>query len=203
MERKSNLNLLVKIAVLSALAGVLMLLKIPLPIFPDWLTIDLSDLPAVIGALVLGPLAGVIVEIIKVLINLMLNGTQTGGVGEFANILIGVSFVLPVGLLYKQRKTFKSAITGCLIGIVSMALAGVVLNYFVLLPLYAKVYGIEVIGFVEFAKILPLTGQFLNTVFDFVLIIIAPFNIIKGIMITVITALLYKFVVPALNRMQG
>lgn len=201
MERKSRLNYIVKIGVLSGLAGALMLIKIPLAIFPDWLTIDISDVPAVIGALVLGPLAGIGIEVVKVLVNLMLNGTQTGGIGEIANIIIGVSLVTPIGLMYKKDKSLKSALIGCFLGVAAMTVVGLAMNYFVMIPLYAKLFNMEPFGFVEMYQHLPVTGKLINTYFEFIVIIFAPFNIIKGLMITVITALIYKFVIPPLTRM--
>lgn len=201
MERKSKLNYIVKIGVLSALAGVLMLFKIPLPLFPDWLTIDLSDLPAVIGAMVLGPIAGITIEVIKVLVNLMLNGTQTGGIGEIANIIIGMSLVLPVGLFYKKNKSLASAITGLVIGVLAMTTVGLLMNYFVMIPLYAKLFGMEAVGFVEMYQNLPITGNLMDTYFEFIVIIFGPFNIIKGAMITLVTAGIYKFVIPPLTKM--
>lgn len=200
MERKSRLNYIVKIGVLSALAGVLMLFKIPLPIFPDWLTIDLSDIPAVIGAMVLGPLAGIAVEVVKVIVNLMLNGTQTGGIGELANILIGMSLVLPVGLFYKKKKNLTSAVIGLIVGIITMTSVGLLINYFVMIPLYAKLFNMEAFGFVEMYQQLPLTGQLMNTYFEFIVIIFAPFNILKGSMIAIVTIALYKFIIPPLTK---
>lgn len=198
MERKSKLNYLVRIALLSAVAAVLMLIKLPLAIFPEWLTIDISDVPAVIGALIMGPLAGVAIEGVKILLNLLFNGSFTGGVGELANFVIGIALVVPVGLVFKYKKTARSALLGCLFGVVTMTITGVTINYFVMVPLFAKLYGIEPVGFAEAAMILPVTGQFIKGYLDFILVIFVPFNIFKGLLVTLATQSIYKFVVPPL-----
>ncbi|MCH4889905.1 ECF transporter S component [Acidaminobacter sp. JC074] len=203
MKRNSQINYLIKVALLSAVAGVLMLIEAPLAIFPEFLKLDISDLPAVIGAIVMGPLAGALVELVKVLLNFILNGTMTGGIGELANLLIGISLVVPVGLVYKKMPSVKGAVIGGLIGTVFMTFMGAMLNYFVLLPLYANLFGMEVIGFVEMAANLPIFGQFMETVWDFILFSIVPFNLLKGILVTVITGAIYKFVIPPLMRIQN
>lgn len=203
MERKSQLNYLIKVALLSAVAGVLMLIEAPLAIFPEFLKLDISDFPAIIGAIVMGPVAGVLIELIKVLLNFILNGTVTGGVGELANFLIGVSLVVPVGLIYKKHSNVKGAVIGGIIGTVCMAIMGGALNMYVLLPLYARLFGMEVMGFVEMAQNLPFFGQFMHSEWDFILFSIIPFNLVKGILLTVITGATYKFVIPPLKRIQN
>lgn len=203
MERKSQLNYLIKIALLGALGGALMLIKAPLAIFPSFLTIDLSDIPAIIGALVLGPLAGVLVEVMKILINFVLNGSFTGGVGELANVLIGISLVLPIGLVYKKQSNIKGAIVGGVIGTITMTVMGALLNYFVLLPLYANLMNMEVMDFVYQAEQIKIFGGLMKTEWDLVLFGITPFNIFKGALLTTVTALIYRFVIPPLMRIQN
>lgn len=203
MERKTQLNFMIKIALLGALGGALMLIKAPLAIFPSFLTIDLSDIPAIIGALVLGPLAGVLVEVMKILINFILNGSFTGGVGELANVLIGISLVLPIGLIYKKHSHVKGAIIGGIVGTISMTVMGALLNYFVLLPLYANLMGMEVMDFVYQAEQIKIFGGLMNTEWDLVLYGITPFNIFKGVLLTTVTALIYRFVIPPLMRIQN
>ncbi len=203
MKRNSQINYLIKIALLSAVAGVLMLIEAPLAIFPEFLKLDISDLPAIIGAIVMGPIAGALVELIKVLLNFILNGTMTGGIGELANLLIGVSLVVPVGLIYKKMPSLKGAVIGGLVGTVCMTVIGAGLNYFVLLPLYANLFGMEVTGFVDMAANLPVFGQFMETLWDFILFSVVPFNLLKGLLVTVIMGVIYKFVIPPLMRIQN
>lgn len=203
MSRKTNLNYLIKIALIGAIAGIIMLLKTPLAIFPNYLEIDISDVPAVIGAFVLGPVAGILIEAVKIGVNLILTGTKTVGIGELANFLIGVSFVLPAGLIYKKGKTINSAIIGMIVGAISMVIAGALLNYFVLLPFYAKAYNMRVMDFVEMAQILPVFGKLINSKWDLIIFGISTFNIVKGAVITIATAIMYKFIVPPLIKIQN
>ncbi len=200
MERKSQLNYLIKIALFGAVSGVLMLIEAPLAIFPEFLKIDISDLPAVIGAIVMGPLAGALVEVVKILLNFILNGTITGGIGELANLMIGVSLVVPIGLVHKKIKSVKGAVIGSLLGVVCMSLIGAFMNYTVLLPMYGRLFYMD---FVAIGQELPFFGQYINSLWDFVLYSIIPFNLLKGILVTIITGIIYKFVVPPLMRIQN
>ncbi len=202
MKRKSKLNKMVKIALLGAIAGFLMLIEMPLAIFPEFLKIDISDFPAIIGALVMGPLAGMAIELIKILLNFILNGTITGGIGELANFVIGISLVLPIAYIYQTKKCFKRAVSASLIGTVIMALIGGIMNYLVLLPLYARIFGMKVMDFVNMASALPILGKHISTEMDLIFISIIPFNIVKGLLLTVLVAATYKLLVPPLMRME-
>ncbi len=197
-----KINKMVKTALLGAIAGVLMIVEFPIPIFPTFLKMDFSDIPAIIAAIVLGPIYGIIVEFIKVMINFFINGTVTAGVGELANFLIGVSIVLPVGLIFKKYKSYKSTVLGCLASTGSMIVVAGVLNYFVLIPVYAKAFNMKFMDFVNAAKALPVMGQYFNKEIDLILFGIVPFNALKGIALTIFMVLLYKLVIPPLLRIQ-
>ena len=107
-NKGTNVRMLVQIAMLSAVAAVLMLIEFPLPfIAPSFYELDFSEVPVLIGAFAMGPLAGAVIELIKVLLNFVLNGTVTAGVGELANFLIGCAFVVPAGILYRKNKSRK------------------------------------------------------------------------------------------------
>ena len=118
-----------------------MLFDIPLPFAPSFYKIDLSEVPILIGCFAMGPAAGVAIEALKILLNFIISGTITAGVGEVANFAIGCSMVLPAGLIYRYHKTRKQAIIGMATGTVSMAVIGGLLNAFVLLPAYAALFG--------------------------------------------------------------
>lgn len=203
MNRKTNLNKLIKISLFGAIAGILMLIQTPLAIFPTFLQIDISDVPAIIGALVLGPVAGVLIQAVKIGINLILTGTKTVGIGEFANFLIGSSFVIPVGLVFKKRKTFNGAFIGMIFGSISMVFIGAVFNYFVLLPFYAKAYNVDVMYFVEISQNLPIFGKFMKSELDFVIYGVSTFNIFKSIVLVSIVSGIYKFVIPPLIKLSN
>lgn len=181
---------LVLMAIFSALAAVLMLLEFPLPfIAPSFYEIDLSEIPVLIGSFIMGPVAGVIIEAVKILLTLLIRGTDTAYVGELANFIIGCCFIVPAGVIYKKNKTKKSALIGIAIGTMLMAVAGVVINYAILIPFYVKAFGMPLDLILDMgAKINPL----ISNKWTFVLICVAPFNIVKGIIDSLITALVYK-----------
>ena len=193
MNTKSNNSMtrtrkLVVTAMLSAIAAVLMVLEFPLPfVAPPFYKLDLSELPVLIGAFSLGPMAGVIIEAVKILVNFLLNGTTTGGVGEIANFIIGCSFVLPASLIYKHKKTKGNAIFSMIIGTLSMAVLGVFINAYVMIPVYSNFMPIEQI--IQMGKdIVP----FIKDTLTFCIFCVAPFNLIKGVLISTITAFIYK-----------
>lgn len=186
-----------KIAILGAVATVLMLIEFPLPVAPSFYKFDFSEVAVLIGAFALGPMAAVAIEGIKILLNFLLNGTITMGIGELANFLIGCSLVVPAGIIYKKNRTRKGALIGMVTGTLCMCAAGVLLNYFVLLPAYVSIahFPLEMIISAGQA-IFP----FIKNTFDFVLACVTPFNLIKGIAVSLVTFVLYKHVSPLLKR---
>lgn len=115
------LNKMIKISLLAVIAFLLMLIEIALPIFPSFLKIDLSDLPVLIGSFVLGPIAGVTIELIKNIIHLLMLGS-TGGIGELANFVVGGTFAAVAGFIYSKNKTNVGAIIGLVVGVLAMTL---------------------------------------------------------------------------------
>ena len=171
-----------------ALAGVLMIFEIPLPfIAPSFYGLDLSEVPILVGTFALGPIAGVVMELVKILVKLVLKPTSTGFVGEFANLMIGCSLILPAGIIYRFHKTKKSAVLGMAAGAVMMAVVGVVINVYILIPFYSNLMPLDTI-IQAGAAINPA----ISNVWTFALICVGPFNIIKGITVSLITSLVYK-----------
>ena len=169
----TNTNKMIKISLLSALALILMYIDFPvIPLFP-WLKIDLSDVPALIGAFGFGPLAGVLIELIKNIVIVLIKGTQTGFVGETANFLVGVSLILPAALVYHKKKNKKNAIVGMILGAVCMEVVGIVANIYFLLPAYGmQMSSAESIKYITVGLL--------------------PFNGIKALIVSVLTYVLYK-----------
>ena len=186
--KKMALSTLTKIALLAAVAGVLMLFEAPLWFAPSFYKLDLSELAVMVGALSMGPAAGAMIELIKILLNFVLNGTITG-VGEFANFLIGCSFVVPAAWIYRRQRNIKGMLLGMAAGIVCMVLLGSVINYFILLPVYATVFGQPLEFFIQMGNALNPAIVDLKT---FILFAVAPFNLLKGIIISALTFLLYR-----------
>ena len=179
MKKVFTTKNLVLMAMFSALAAVLMLWEFPIPfIAPNFYEIDLSEIPILVGSFIMGPVSGVIME-------------ATAYVGDFANFCIGVCLVVPASIIYQKHKTKKNAFIGMLAGTLFMAVAGVVLNYFVMIPFYVKAFGMPLEAIIGAgAKIQPLVTNKLS----FTIVCVAPFNIVKGIIVSLVTALIYKHI---------
>lgn len=178
----------VLMGMLGAIGAVLMLFEFPLPfIAPSFYGLDLSEIPVLVGAFAMGPVAGGVIEVVKILVKLVLKPTSTGFVGEFANLCIGCALVLPAGIIYKLNRTKKGAAIGMVAGTVSMALVGAVLNALVMLPFYSNFMPLESI-LQAGAAINPA----ISSVWTFVFLAVAPFNLIKGALVSLITTLIYK-----------
>lgn len=180
-------NTMTKVAILSAISYILMFIAVPIPgIFPDFLKIDISDLPAIFGGLSLGPVAGFAIVLIKNLFQAMTAST-TAWIGEFANLLIGGSYVIIVSLIYRQKRNLKGLIMGFVLGTIVMILVGCLTNYYMLLPFYGKIMPMEAI--INMGNIINPNVTDLKT---FVIWMIAPFNLFKAVLISLITLPLYK-----------
>ena len=188
-QKGMALGTLTKIAMLAAVAGVLMLFETPLWFAPSFYKLDLSELAVMIGALSMGPMAGAIIELIKILLNFVLNGTITGGVGELGNLLVGCAFVVPAAWVYKKYHNTKGMILGMLIGTVCLVALGSIVNYYLLLPVYATVFGQPLEAFVQMGNVLNPAIVDLKT---FILFAVAPFNLLKGIIISALTFMIYR-----------
>lgn len=201
MKSKTQISLryVVKVGVLSAMAAVLMLLKFPLPFLVlSFYKLDFSNVAALLGGFSLGPLAGLLIELIKNLLNLLLEGTTTHCIGEFANFVSGCAFVLPASLLYRYRKSLKSALLGLVLGTVILTIISGLLNYFVLIPAYSEVYGMPIDRIIAMETAINPMVSDLPTM---VVMAVVPFNLLKGIACSIITFLLYKYVSPLLHKL--
>ena len=196
-KKGMSVSMITKIALLSALAGVLMLFETPLWFAPSFYKLDLSELAVMVGGLTMGPVAAALIELMKILLNFVLNGTITGGVGEVGNLLVGCAFVVPAACVYQKWHSRKGMIAGMTAGIVCLVLLGSIVNYFILLPVYSVVYGQPLEAFVAMGNALNPAIVDLKT---FILFAVAPFNLLKGIIISVLTALLYNRVGKYLEK---
>jgi len=186
-----------KMGILGAVAGLLMLLEIPLPFAPSFYEVDLSEVAVLLGAFSMGPVAGVIIEAIKILINFVITGTATAGVGELANFIVGCCLIVPAAMIYNKNKRIKNAIVGILVGIFAMTLVGAILNYYILIPVYASAFGMPIETIVAMGTKL---NSNIDSLWDLILLANVPFNIIKGILSGLITFLLYKRLSPILHK---
>ncbi len=174
-------------AMLTAVAVGLQYIEISIPIMPSFIKLDFSDLPELIGAFAYGPLAGVLIALLKNLIHMAVS--QSGFVGELSNFLLGASFSLVAGLIYKHKKTKGEAIIASVAASLVMALISVPFNYFVIYPLYYNVLGFPQAAVLQMYQIiLPKTKSILQALLIFNL----PFTFVKGLIVSIITMVIYK-----------
>lgn len=192
-KQRIGIRTMVQVGMLSAIATVLMLFEIPLPFAPSFYEIDFSEVPVLIGCFTMGPLAGAAIEMVKILLNFLINGTVTAGVGEIANFLIGCALCVPAGLLYKKQKTRKGALIGMAVGTGMMVIVGCVLNAYVLLPVYAKAFQMPLDALIGMGTAVNSNITGLST---FVIFAVAPFNLLKGVLVSLIVLAIYKKISP-------
>lgn len=184
----ARIRKIAQIAMMGAAATVLMLFEFPLPFLaPPFYEMDFSEVPVMVGAFAMGPMAGIAIEMIKILMNFILNGTITAGVGEVANFIIGCSMIIPASFIYRHHKTRKTAVVGLVTGTVMMTVVGCVMNAFVLLPAYSVVIPLDTI-----LNMGQAIHPSIDTIWKFAILLVGPFNLVKGILISLITLLLYK-----------
>lgn len=177
------------IAICAALAAVLHILDFPLLFLaPEFYKLDFSELPVMLCGFYLGPSAAVACEGLKILLKLLMKGTTTAFVGDFANFAVGCSFVLPAVIVYHTRRKKATAIWGLVTGTLVLTVFGSIFNALYLLPTFAKM-------FMPMEAILA-AGQAIHSgitsVWSLVLWCVVPLNLIKGISVSVLTVLLYK-----------
>jgi len=198
-ERRSlsNTHYITYTAIFSCIAGVLMFLEIPLFFAPSFYKIDLSEIPVLICTFYLGPVAGVLCEFIKIVLKLLLKGTTTAFVGDFANFAVGCSFVLPASFIYNTKKSRKSALIGMLVGTIVLTIFGSFFNAVYLLPKFADLYGMPLDAIVGMGTSV---NKHITSVSTLVLFAVVPFNLLKGIIDSILTFLLYKRISPILHK---
>lgn len=190
---RSNLYVLASVSILSALASVFMFFSISIPLVPSFLKFDISELPALIAAFTVGPLAGVVVCLVKNLVNVFF--TTTGGIGEVINFLLGAAFVLPAGLIYKRLNNRPGALLGGFVGALCMSIISLPLNYYIIYPVYAQIFApIEVILSL-YQKIRPSTDSLIEALIVFNV----PFTFVKAAVNVIIAFAIYKPLSPIIN----
>lgn len=197
---KMSVRTIAQIGMLGAVAMILMMFEIPLPFAPSFYKIDFSEVPVLIGSFAMGPVAGVFIELVKILLKVLIKGSTTAGVGDVANFLIGISFCLPAAVVYKKLHSKKGAIIGMAAGTLFMTLVGCFLNAYVLLPTYATAFHMPIDDLVAMGT--AVNGHITN-LFTFVAFAVAPFNLLKGVLVSLIVALIYKKISPVLKQSRG
>lgn len=185
--QKSRINTrkIAMTAVMAAVATVLMFISFKLPFMPSFISLDFSELPALIASFTLGPLSGVAVCFVKNLVNL--TQSMTGGVGELSNFIIGSAFVLPAGLIYKKHRNLAGAAIGSVLGALFMAVLGLFSNYFIVYPIYTNLMPMEAI-----MGMYQAINPSVENLWQALIVFNLPFTFCKGLISAVVTLLVYK-----------
>ena len=193
-RRRINPRTLAMTAILGAVATVLMMLSFSLPVIPSFVKLDFSELPALIAAFSMGPVSGVVVCFIKNLVNLAMS--TTGGAGELCNFLMGVTFVVPAGLLYKFRKDRWGALWGSLLGAVIMAAMSFPINLYISYPAYTVAYGLTI---PQILGMYQAINPAVETLAQALLWFNVPFTFFKAACDVAITFAVYKRISPLIH----
>jgi len=186
---------LTRCGLLSAMAVILFYIEIPVVAFYK---LDLSTLPAILAGFAMGPIQGIAVIIVKNLVHML--GTSTACVGELADILMSCAFVIPASLIYRRQKSRKGALKAMLLGSVAMVIVSVLVNYFILIPAYQVLMNLPLDVIIGMGQAV---FSFIDNTVKLVIFITAPFNILKAVVLSVVTYLLYKRVSPLLHQKSG
>lgn len=184
------------IGVFSAISAILMVMEFPVPFAPPFYGLDFSELPALIGAFAYGPVTGVMIEFCKILIKIFIKPTSTAFVGELANFAVGCTLILPASVIYLQKKTRKRAIAATITGTLLMAAFGTAFNAVYLLPKFAQMYGMPMEAIIEMGTAIHPS---IHDVTGLVVMCVAPLNLLKGGLVSVLTVLIYKKLSPVLK----
>ena len=193
----SNTHYISYTAIFSAISGVLMLMEIPLFFAPGFYKLDISEMPVLICTFYLGPVSGVTAELLKVMVKLLIKGTSTAFVGDFANFVVGCSFILPASIIYHARPGRKTAIVGMGVGTLVLTVFGSLFNGFYLIPKFAVLFGMPMDAIVAMGT---KVNAAITDVWTLVAFAVVPFNLVKGVAVSALTFLLYKRISPILHK---
>jgi len=200
--KKTDVRKITVTAMLSAIAFALMFFEFPIPIMPSFIKLDVSDLPALLGAFAIGPVSGVVIELLKNILHILIKGTSSAFVGELSNFLLGAVFAAVAGAVYKVKKNRKGAILAAFLGALAMGLVCLPLNYFVVYPAYVVCYHLPLEAIVGMYQAIlgPIatvpTG---NALFNCLLVFNVPFTFFKGVLDVILCFLIYKPLSPILH----
>lgn len=197
--KTTRLVRLLHISIFSAMATVVMLFKIPVFFVPGFYKLDVSDAIVLISGFSLGPLAGLTTEALKILLFILIKGSSSLVVGQFADFIMGIALVLPSAIIYKKYRIFKGAVFSMIVGIFSLIIISSIVNYFLLIPLYEKLFSISEDSLVELGNSL---NPFIIDKFTFVLFATCPFNLLKGVIVCAISLVLYKKLTATINKIS-
>lgn len=185
----SAIRKLVFIAILGAISFVLMLINFSLPLAPSFLKFDIAELPGLFAGFFLGPLAGFGVVVIKLLLKIAIQGSETAFVGEFSNLVSSTLFVVLAAWIYKLNRTKKGAVIAMAVSTVAVSILAIFLNSFIMFPLYSRLYGMPLEAIIGMGTAI---NPRINSLTTMMLFSVFPFNLVKHLVTSVITFLVYK-----------
>ena len=188
-KTRFSVGVMTRIAILTAIASILFLIEIPVVAF---YRLDLSNIPVLLGTFSMGAVPGLVILFLKSAIGLL--HSNSAGVGELADFIMGAALILPAAFIYHRNKTRKNAIIGMIIGTLCTAVFGVLVNKFIMLPFYMGAFHMDMDGILSFANVAGIDSEW-----KLLLLITAPFNLLKGTVLCVITGLIYKPLSPILH----
>ena len=180
---------LVLIAVLGALSAVLMVFRFPLPFMPPFLSFDFAGVPELIGAFTLEPIAAILIVIVRILLQLVLSGTNSMFTGELQGLMLSITLVLPAAIIYKHNKIKQGALKGMLVGALTNIIVAVFTNLVIIIPFYVALYGMNMDMIIDMCKAV---NPYVDSTFKLVILGIVPFNLIKNAVVCFITFIIYK-----------
>ncbi len=187
--KKHELAKWILAADLGGISAVLMFLEFNVPFIPSFLKLDFSDLAVVLGGLIIGPLQGAFIALVKVTIHLFLKGSATGGVGELANVINSLCYMLTTVFIYKKTRTRLGGHTGLIAGTVMTSIVATVVNYFVIFPIYQLRMGYSA---EELISLSANVNPYITSLGGLAIAAVLPFNVFKYIIISLMTGLLYR-----------
>lgn len=188
-KAKISTRTLCFVGLFGALSAILMMFKIPLFFAPAFMKLDFAELPCILGGFMFGPIAGVAIVLVKLVLNILLNGSDSMYVGEISNLILSSTYVLTASLLYRGHKTKKRAAVSLFVSIIVTAVVSVISNTYFTFPAYATVYGLEMESIVDMASAINPLVKDATTMMVFS---VFPFNIVKFGLVSLITFLVYK-----------
>lgn len=197
--KKISTREITQIAILGTVSAILLFVNFPLLfVAPSFYKFDISDVAGLIGGFALGPVSAIYIQIIKFIINIIIEGgSETMFVGETASLIMSLAFILPASIIYKRNRTRKGAVVSLIVGSLSMVLVSMFANYFLIIPAYQKFMGIPLDAIIEAgSKVIPLVSSKLSLI----LLCVLPFNAIKAVLCSILTFLLYKRISPLLVK---
>ena len=198
--KEKKIRMIALIAIFGALAAVLMVFRFPLPFMPPFLSFDLAGVPELIVAFTFGPLAGILVVVLRILLQLVISGTNSMFTGELQGLMLSLALVLPASIIYQHNKTQKGAIQGMVAGSITNVVVAVFTNMVIIIPFYVALYGMDMDAIISMTQAV---NPYVDSTFKLVLLGIIPFNIIKNVATCLVTFVIYKKISPVMHRYAG